>query len=39
MAAEVIGHYLNPPENAIGISVEEKTSAKNLEKAKNGYVR
>ena len=36
-AADVIGLYLNPPENAIVISVDEKTSIQALERP-SGYV-
>lgn len=36
-AAEIVGLYLNPPENAIVISVDEKPSIQALERA-TGYV-
>jgi hypothetical protein len=36
-AADIVGLYLNPPENALGISVEEKPSIQALERA-SGYV-
>lgn len=37
-AADVIGLYLNPPENALVLSVEEKPSIQALERAR-GYVQ
>jgi transposase len=37
-AADVVGLYLNPPENAIVISVDEKPSIQALERA-SGYVQ
>ena len=37
-ASEIVGLYLNPPENAIVLSVDEKPSIQALERAQ-GYIR
>ena len=37
-ASEIAGLYLNPPENAIVLSVDEKPSIQALERAQ-GYIR
>src|SRR5580704_6366596 len=36
--SEIVGLYLNPPENAIVLSVDEKPSIQALERAQ-GYIR
>jgi|SRR5580704_3866743 hypothetical protein len=37
-ASEIVGFYLNPPESAIVLSVDEKPSIQALERAQ-GYIR
>ena len=37
-ASEIVGLYLNPPENAIALSVDEKPRIQSLERAQS-YIR